>query len=201
MLRLIKNLFRAGIESSSLNTPDTSLSLPQGVLDFFLLMSFYTVKAPKTGTNTAMIWNTWDKDCIGDILYYFIVLCTVLLKGWHRGSHLTAWRTSHSCMDLLWSFLGGWMGFLHLYKYICSIFKKEISDNVRGHFSKLCSRSSIHHHRFCLLWCCAVQPFEPSPPPRSCLLFTGTVCFPLQAQLRAANCSSSAPPSLLRLLL
>ncbi len=32
---LIKNLFRASIESSSPNTPDTSLSLPEGVLYFF----------------------------------------------------------------------------------------------------------------------------------------------------------------------
>ncbi len=33
---LIKNLFRASIESGSPNTPDTSLSLPEGVLYFFL---------------------------------------------------------------------------------------------------------------------------------------------------------------------
>lgn len=92
-------------------------------------------------------------------------------------------------------------------RYFCNLYKiygklsnitvyiiiKQDDANVLGHFSKLWLRPLIHHYRPYLLWF-ALQAFELSPPPRSCLLFTGTVCFPLQAQLWAANCSSLPPP-------
>lgn len=69
IFRLIKNLFRANIESG-LNTPDTSLSLPQGVLHFlcacaspleclvwliFLLRKYHSLKP-----DNSFFFSTWS---------------------------------------------------------------------------------------------------------------------------------------------
>lgn len=61
-------------------------------------------------------------------------------------------------------------------------------DNFLG-----CAPGLQNNKRFDLMLC--VQPFKPFLLLKSCLLFTGTACFQIQAQLRAANCSSLPPLS------